>query len=434
MKIKLTESSRTRGVVLSMATLAFYRSPAIPIDLTIGYDAKTKKEFLYIEIRNEEDSAYASPQERDYCLYNSLQDESISAPFLHYFFRIFSKYKIFIPIEIYEILQDAKLRNPASVSGYRGLVEDISNLVADEYKADPSQYYKYFYNLVDYSVDYLDPLELLPIRPVADAVSESSHSLIKNRLMLGEANFAFSNAFCAKHKDKPSLLKRIVATEYMPEDQIAKAYDDFTSHIKALSEYGVEVKYGIDATNIHNLFSGKKFKYIHFNCPHDRSGYKARTLPLMLKNFFLSASQLQNIGDRIYMALPEEKDSTKKEFRESYIYKIYDAAAEAGYKLVKKRQFGPKRYPGYEHRITGKAESARVAQEIREYIFLRIEPLEDLPEMIHYKSPTVGKENFKGQPGAEFGHLLPEDIHTDDDSSAYDSDSESEAAGPAPAL
>lgn len=195
----------------------------------------------------------------------------------------------------------------------------------------------------------------------------------------------------------------------------------FSSHAFYLENAGAQMLYGIDAQKIHVHFRGYKFSAIHFNCPHMPGDSKGRALPAMLHNFFQSAALLQAIGDKIYMALPYPADTAERNNRTSYIYKVYDAAAESGYKLIKKRKFDDVRYPGYVHRMTEKARSAKVAEQIREYVFRRIEPLTELPQAIHYKSPADAKEHYSGTQFEETGHILP-DPPTDDESSVYDSD------------
>ena len=52
--------------------------------------------------------------------------------------------------------------------------------------------------------------------------------------------------------------------------------------------------------------------------------------------FFQSAAKVQQIGDRVHVALPAEVDEYKRKHRESYIYGIYDASFKAGYNESKK--------------------------------------------------------------------------------------------------
>lgn len=562
MYIQLHATEIVKGVKFSFDSFAFYRAKPIPIMITMGYDPTNHliSEYLYIEMQFEDDMDYASPEEIDGCLYNSLADPDLGAPLLLRYLQIFIKYKIFIPIEMYQILQDIRYCDPEAKIGYFSMgsryeLDSASTRANGIYGSNPERYYTHFKNLV-IGLDYQHPLSEQisdygtnppPIEEELDYaaddeiegadVSEQDHDyktdyvdmrfyqppypVRKNRLTLGEGDFSYAEALCRKH---PQLVSKIITTEYRNRDELEKEYDthqlviitniekqhikrlannttvllgekgrytaylvlngafikpdkhllpyvfpielsdtedstlipdnttkivprtpgntdvidkifsdvhaefgqpsyvkSFSSHALYLEKAGARMLYGIDAQKIHVHFRDYKFGAIHFNCPHMPGDSKERALPKMLHNFFQSAALLQAIGDKIYMALPYPTDIEERSNRTSYIYKVYDAAAESGYKIIKKRKFDAERYPGYVHRMTEKARSAKVAEQIREYVFRRIEPLIELPQSIHYKSPTDTKEHYTGTQFQETGHILPEPA-TDSDSSVYDSD------------
>jgi hypothetical protein len=576
--LKLRPDS-TSGIRLSFDSLAFYRMLPIRVQVTIGYDRPKDECFLYIEIVDKNDSAYSSLAALDGCFYNSVFDinfnsyippefsslfdkinemrekikdgeEIITLPYpqsitrkkgknhedLLRFLEVFSRYKIYIPIEIYEILSDDQICCVNNKIGYSVWVEDVSMRAYDLYQENTLSYYKEFYRLLG-GLDYIDPLGIKKNNEFEkDAVAEPSMNVQpkKNRLTLGEADFSFSAAFMRKHAHRKNFSKKVIATEYRKKDEVSELYngwelywiksfndnikknnhnavvfvgrnkadlrayfieaiesrkevkyvfkksangrdnlsikisfmvdhekisfDDktgkairtyetvdiidntikeaitrakfqpnvhyisFPTHQIHLDQLGVAMQFGVDAQNIHEIFAGEHFTRIHFNCPHDKQDSRGRTLPKMLVNFFNSAKFLQRIGDRINMALPTPFDKEQRQNRESYIYKVYDAAASAGYRLVKKRKFGDQRYPGYWHVMTGKSKTAEVAEHLREYIFEKIEPNDDeSTDVIHYKSPTSQKTHYVGKPHQDVGHVLPESIETDDDSSDYDS-------------
>jgi len=580
--LKLRPDS-TSGIKLSFDSLAFYRSVPIRIQVMIGYDRPKDECFLWIETIDKNDSAYSSLAELDGCFYNSLFDKNfdsyippefsnlfdkinelgqktnemegiITFPYpksitrkkekdnkdLLRFLDVFFRYKIYIPIEIYEILSDDQMCSVNNKSGYSIWVEDVSIRAHELYQENPLDYYKEFYSLITGS-DYIDPLDVEKNNKFKKAVVIEPNMHIqpkRNRLTLGEADFSFAAAFIRKHAHRNNFSKKVITTEYRTEEEvnamykgwelywvknfndnitknnhnavvfvgknktdlrayfieaikiskegkkeeryvfkkransrdflsikasfsanhdkidfdsktgrairtyetvdmidtvignaIAKAgftpnvhYISFPTHQIHLHQLSAAIEFGIDAQNIHEIFKGEHFKRIHFNCPHDKQDSKGRTLPKMLTNFFNSAKFLQKIGDRINMALPTPLDKEKRKDRESYIYKIYDAAASAGYRFVKKRKFDNLRYPGYWHVMTGKSETAEVAEHLREYIFQKIEPSDDeTTDVIHYKSPTPQKMHYIGKPHQDIGHFLPDSIETDDDSSEYDS-------------
>lgn len=569
MYIQLHPTESIRGVKFSFDSHAFYRAKPIPIMITLGYDPSNYliPEYLYIEMKSEDDMDYASPEELDGCMYNALMDPDLGAPLLLRYIQIFIKYKIFIPIEMYQILQDIEYCDRDVQIGHWSMGERYElqsmSIQANEIYGDtPEEYYINFENLVkglDYHHPLIEKISGYGTNPPpaeedydigddeieedivddgreykADYVDTSFHppsyQTQKNRLTLGEGDFSFAEAFCRKH---PELTSKIITTEYRNKESLEQEYDvyklvimrnptevpiktmanhtvvllgeggqynahlvlngafikpekkappyvfaitlddlessilipnattkivprtlentdiidrifnnvlaafgqpayvkSFSSHALYLRNTNVTMLYDIDAQKIHTHFRGYKFKAIHFNCPHMPGDSKERALPKMLYNFFRSAASLQAIGDKIYMALPYPSDIKERGYRTSYIYRVYDAAAKSGYKVIKKRKFDAQRYPGYVHRMTKKARSAKVAEQIREHVFRRIEPLAELPQSIHYKSPADRKINHEGTPHQEAGRILPE-LPTDDESSVYDSDEQEGLSGSA---
>lgn len=197
----------------------------------------------------------------------------------------------------------------------------------------------------------------------------------KSRLFVGEGDFSYTRALIEKHQGKGRLFfSKLVATELSNSDVLLKTYQTFEDNISFIRKCGVTIMFAVDARRLHEHpeLKDKNFKRIHFNFPHDKSDFKKqRSLPIMIANFFRSAAILQKDGDKVHVAIPKCSDNGKDTFYQGYIYGIYEAARDAGYILKKKRQFGDKRYPGYKHKITGKDESAEVAQEAREYVFVK---------------------------------------------------------------
>lgn len=191
---------------------------------------------------------------------------------------------------------------------------------------------------------------------------------IKPRLFLGEGNFSFAYSFIKKH---PYMGSSIEASEYQsyPElkDKHGKPFDD---RIAFLKNQGVVVSFGKDATNLANS-KRERYKRIHFNCPHDGKSYKARTLPKLLTDFFKEAKHYQHEGDKINMALASPPDKNKIEFYQGYYYDIFDASAQNGYVLIKKRKFDKNRYPEYQHTMTTTNNSANVTENTYEFIFMK---------------------------------------------------------------
>ena len=210
------------------------------------------------------------------------------------------------------------------------------------------------------------------------SLSESPSNLpirkqeLKDRLLLGEADYSFAVAFVNKRGNNQSACKNIIATEKLSATEVHEIYGkEYIKNLKALRAAGVKVCYRTDATQLHqySLFKGKRYQSIHFNFPHDRSNFKDRTLPKLLVDFFSSAKQLQKPGDRIHMALPRQEDINRRNFYESYVYEIFKAASSSGYNLIQARPFSKVQYPGYEHKVTQSTDTHPIAEQAAEYIF-----------------------------------------------------------------
>lgn len=132
----------------------------------------------------------------------------------------------------------------------------------------------------------------------------------------------------------------------------------------------------------------------------------------------MASNSLQNVGDRVHIALP--KAGAKQKFYEACVYNIKFASANAGYNLIKKRRFGENRYPGYEHRITGRDDNANVANNSREFIFEKV---------CEINKSTVGARTILLKKGSAGNYKISNEyitrralelISSDDDSSDYE--------------
>jgi len=220
---------------------------------------------------------------------------------------------------------------------------------------------------------YFRPLPLRESKP-----EWRSSEGYRARLFLGEGDFSFSRAFLEKH---PELASSIVSTELRSQRALERDYPEtFSEHREYLEAHETRMLYEVDGTRLHEheAFRNRRVSRIHFNFPHDGRSIKARTLPRILRRFFQSASNVQGQEDRIHMALPQppRRGRSNRYFYQGYVYAIYEAAARAGYILIKKRKFQSgeeKRYSKFFHRQTNRAESASIADESREYVFEKTE-------------------------------------------------------------
>ncbi|MCH9632612.1 MAG: hypothetical protein S4CHLAM6_09500 [Chlamydiae bacterium] len=238
----------------------------------------------------------------------------------------------------------------------------------------------------------------------------------KTRLFIGEAGFRGVSALIDKHQvAHPNLGNSIIATEldtfgrtsdqcqrcngiereemtlasqianlFLSDGEEAEDYSadpllhtsfcsDRCKRIRWLQNKGVTIILGFDGTKIHEsnhpALTGRRLERIHWNCPHDKSNFRTQTLPPIIKSFFASCSAMQESGDRVHVTLAQPHG--KADFYQGYVYNIRDASTPANYKLLAKRPFGPDRYPGYEHEMTGIAAPAAGAHQQREFVFVK---------------------------------------------------------------
>ena len=200
-------------------------------------------------------------------------------------------------------------------------------------------------------------------------VSEEQQKPCKRRLFVGEGDFAYTEALLKKHSQTyPSLARFITATEYQKPTALER--------ISRLTAQGVRVLSGIDATKIHQTFERERYQRIHWNFPYP---IKLIDHDPMITNFFKSCSALQMYGDRVHLTLMQEPyehwkgaEGTHWKTRQTRI-SLVSAASNAGYRLVRKRKFGPDRYPGYQHVKTDGFKPYDGNAPCREFIFQKIE-------------------------------------------------------------
>ena len=178
------------------------------------------------------------------------------------------------------------------------------------------------------------------------------------RLLVGEGGFLYTKAFVDKH---PDVAIHIEATEVLnhENDTAVKA------RVARLRKKGVTVNFGVDATQIHIRYADKRFERIQWNCPFGDPRSREEFFPI-LPQFFRSAAQLQQPGDRIHIVFDQPQGySSARQVENPFI----PAVTLSKYRLIRKRRFDESRYPGYEHQITGKLE--RYSEETcgREFVF-----------------------------------------------------------------
>jgi hypothetical protein len=194
----------------------------------------------------------------------------------------------------------------------------------------------------------------------------------KERLFIGEGGFSFTEALIEKHQQSHSkLAASITATELVGLVNTSKekgTEGNTQERVSRLHHKDVTVLFGIDGQQLHQIFKGKRFKRIHWNCPFgNRDDAARRAFKDVIPQFFLSCSHLQLSKDRIHISLMQEKpDYWKTRQREN---PIVEGATLAGYRLIRKRDFGNARYPKYVHVKTTSNKEYPYEGEMREFVF-----------------------------------------------------------------
>lgn len=224
------------------------------------------------------------------------------------------------------------------------------------------------------------------VHGVGDAEEELDKGIVKDdegnrykrRLYIGEGNFSGIKAVLEKHVVAYPGLKRAIIASDIKHMKEAKA------NIDGLRKKGVLCAEGIDATSLDKdpLLSGKRFRRIHWVCPHTAAGesHDFKELSPLLSAFFKSAQSRQCLGDRIHivLAVPKKVPDRFKEkmsledyqkFYQAGYYNIHENAASAGYQLIYKHKFSADRYPGYMHIKSEGGGAAEVAEKQIEYVF-----------------------------------------------------------------
>lgn len=248
-------------------------------------------------------------------------------------------------------------------------------------------------------------------------------SLLRNRLFIGEGDFRYTAALLEKHQTKyPHLPKAIVATELLKPAQ----EESVLKRIEELKAKGVSVLFGIDGREIHRTFQGKRFERIQWNCPFPFANQR-EGMEKVMPRFFESASKLQLPGDRIHVTLMQGTSDNYWKIRQKE-NPVLEGATNAGYRLIRKRIFGEKRYSGYVHVKTGSIEKYNAGGIEREFVFEKISLMNNLPQDFKERAEALKDSQVKNykintdiQKDPKPGDYYIE-CSSDEDSSGYESD------------
>ena len=161
-------------------------------------------------------------------------------------------------------------------------------------------------------------------------------------LMVGEGNLSFARNLAKMTRIVPA---RLTATTFESERNLSS---DARANAKLLQSLGTTVTYGIDATNLADIFGSMRFDNIVFQFPHVGSrdpieGHNPNFI--LVRDFLVSAAhQLARSGQVLISAVDSPHYQGAFQFD--------DAAKIAGFLPPEAYPFDPSAFPGYEHTMT----------------------------------------------------------------------------------
>jgi 25S rRNA (uracil2634-N3)-methyltransferase len=167
-------------------------------------------------------------------------------------------------------------------------------------------------------------------------------------LLVGEGNLSFALSLARKQRINPA---NLTATTFERASDLAPEAKANTEKLRLL---GATVLHGVDAAEIADIFSGRRFETIAFQFPHVGSrepveGHNPNFI--LVRDFLESAARLlTNSGAVLISAVDSPHYRGAFQFEE--------AAEEAGFSEPAAYPFEPDDFPGYVHTMTHQSGSA----------------------------------------------------------------------------
>ncbi len=166
-------------------------------------------------------------------------------------------------------------------------------------------------------------------------------------LLVGEGNLSFSLSLALKLKNNHN----IIASTFENHDELTDLTKDNAKH---LSELGVNVMHGIDATKLDHSFKNIKFNKIIFQFPNagSREPIDGQNPNYVLVKEFLEKAYLNlaTLGSIIITCVDNDYYNN--------IFKLEELASVLGFDKPAKYKFDPENYPEYQHTMTHQEGSA----------------------------------------------------------------------------
>ena len=165
-------------------------------------------------------------------------------------------------------------------------------------------------------------------------------------LFLGEGNFSFAASCVENHLEHA---EGVLATCFDDEETLSRKYEDASQHIQTILDCCGQVRYNVDATQLHRQLKGHTFDSVVFLFPHVAAGIADEdrnilTNQKMLTQFFKSVQSVLKGNGRVSVALAVSRT-----------YDLWDLrgiAKSQGMTIETSGPFDGSQFPGYSHRKT----------------------------------------------------------------------------------
>ncbi len=148
--------------------------------------------------------------------------------------------------------------------------------------------------------------------------NQGSQSYIANMLVCGDGDLSFSAAIA---NSLSQCNVKLIATVLEDEPTHRDVYQRSATNeniIRSFPETNHEVKYGVDATRLKEVFPNTKFDRIRFNFPHWRGKANHRYNRQLIDAFLKSASMVLSENGEIHIALCEGQGGSSAKSLQEY--------------------------------------------------------------------------------------------------------------------
>ncbi len=157
--------------------------------------------------------------------------------------------------------------------------------------------------------------------------NQASENFISNILVCGDGDLSFSAEIAASLNECSVKLIATVLEDEKTHCDVYQRSNINKDRITSFPEGNHEVKFGVDATKLKEMFPGRKFDRIRFNFPHWRGKANHRYNRQLIDAFLKSASLVLAQDGEIHVALCEGQGGSNakslQEYRDTWTPSYY---------------------------------------------------------------------------------------------------------------